>query len=70
MPDTPSPSLCQDCGTLGMMTRATHGLVQTKRGWYLSLPVRTGARWCKAHGVAEAKRRNTVAAVPGGRADA
>lgn len=65
MPDTLPSTPCLDCPQ-----RATHGLVQTKTGRYLSLPVRTGARWCKAHGMVEARRRNTAAAAPGGRADA
>jgi hypothetical protein len=65
MPDTPLPTRCRDCPQ-----RATHGLVQTKRGWTLSLPVRTGARWCKAHGIAEATRRNLAAAEARGARDA
>ena len=56
MPDTLTPTLCLECPQ-----RATHGLVQTKQGWYLSLPVKTGPRWCKAHGIAEAQHRNAAA---------
>jgi hypothetical protein len=49
------PETCLECDR-----RATHGLVQTKHGQYLSLPVKAGPRWCKAHGIAEAKQRNAA----------
>ena len=65
--DTPPAALvvprCLDCAA-----RATHGLVRNRQGLYHGTRVPHGARWCKAHGIAAATRRN--AALPPGQGEA
>jgi hypothetical protein len=51
---------CLDCPA-----PATHGLIRTKNGRYLGARVPHGARWCQAHGIAAAKRRNAPPAQAG-----
>ena len=48
---------CLDCPA-----PATHGLRRTWRGLYHSMQVPHGARWCKTHVIAAAKRRNAAQA--------
>ena len=54
-PDAPAVPHCLDCPS-----RATHGLLRTRHGLYLSARVPHGARWCKTHGIEAATRRNAA----------